>query len=218
MAKLYLKVLLITQHEAPFINTNEATKKRKCRPVNPILQMWFLSTSPILQRARLDQLTSRNIKQKIRIRHVAPRGFCNKNMRLYQNSFTLQTSHRVPRNLGKTPSKKHKITRSSLKQIRIEKYRLRHWLAFIANKNQALLIRHEGTDHEKFFQSSRMSNILICVRVALATSDSQSILDILATKDMHMEDRHQWSFLNQAEQMHIHHAKQSTDLRVNSYI
>ena len=52
--------------------------------------------------------------------------------------------------------------------------------------------------------------ILICVRVGLATSDVQSILDIPATDEIHI--------LNQAEQWHIHHAKQSTDLRVDSYI
>ena len=67
-----------------------------------------------------------------------------------------------------------------------------------------------------------MSYILVCVRVALAASDVQSILDIPATGEIHMEDPHggskPWSCLNQAEQWHIHHAKQSTDLRVNSYI
>ena len=34
-----------------------------------------------------------------------------------------------------------------------------------------------------------MSYILICVRVTLATSDVQSILDIPATDEIHMEDR-----------------------------
>ena len=34
-----------------------------------------------------------------------------------------------------------------------------------------------------------MSYSLICVRVALAASDVQSILDIPATDDIHMEDR-----------------------------
>ena len=69
---------------------------------------------------------------------------------------------------------------------------LRHWLAFIANRNKAFSISHEGTHHENVVQSSRMSYILICVRVALATSDVQSILDIPATDEIHI--------LNQAEQ------------------
>ena len=73
---------------------------------------------------------------------------------------------------------------------------LRYWLAFIANRNKAFSIRHEGTHHENVVQSSRMSYILICVRVALATSDVQSILDIPATDEIHI--------LNQAEQWHIH--------------
>ena len=63
-----------------------------------------------------------------------------------------------------------------------------------------------------------MSYIPICVRVALAASDIQSILDIPATDEIHMEDRNHGLALNEAEQWHIHHAKQSTDLCVNSYI
>ena len=62
---------------------------------------------------------------------------------------------------------------------------LRHWPAVIANRNNAFSIRHEGTHHEKFVQSSRMSYILICA----ATSDLQSILDIPANDEIHMEDR-----------------------------
>ena len=65
----------------------------------------------------------------------------------------------------------------------------RHWLALIANTNEAFSIRHEGTNHEKFAQNNRMSYILICVRVALAASDVQSVLDIPATDEIHMEDR-----------------------------
>ena len=41
------------------------------------------------------------VKQKLRTQHV---------------------NHGVPRNLGKAPSKKHKITRSSVKQLSMEKY------------------------------------------------------------------------------------------------
>ena len=65
---------------------------------------------------------------------------------------------------------------------------LRHWLAVIANRKKAFLIRYGGTHHEKFVQDSRMSYILKCVRVALATSDVQSILDIPATYEIHMEN------------------------------
>ena len=63
-----------------------------------------------------------------------------------------------------------------------------------------------------------MSYILICVRVVLAASDVQSILDIPATDEIHMEPDRNRGLAWQAEQWHIHHAKQSTDLRVNSYI
>ena len=43
--------------------------------------------------------------------------------------------------------------------------KLRHWLALIANRDEAYSIRHEGTNHEKFVQNSRMSYILICVEL-----------------------------------------------------
>ena len=66
---------------------------------------------------------------------------------------------------------------------------LRHWLAVIANTNQAFSIRHEGTHNEKFVQGSRMSYILIYVRVALATSEVRSTLDIPATDEIHMDPK-----------------------------
>ena len=94
-------------------------------------------------------------------------------MRLYQNSSTLQISHRVPRNLGKTPSKKRKITRSSFKQIRIKKY--------ITPLDSCYSQYKPGiscTHHEKFVQSSRMSNILVCVRVLLAISQTYRVFEI----------------------------------------
>ena len=51
-------------------------------------------------------------------------------------------------------------------------------------------------------------------RVALvATTDVQSSLEIPATDEIQMEDRNHYS-----EQWQIEHAKQSTDLSVNSYI
>ena len=43
----------------------------------------------------------------------------------------------------------------------------------------------------KFVQSSRMSYTLICVRVALATSDVQIFVEIPATDELHMEGRNQ---------------------------
>ena len=54
------------------------------------------------------------------------------------------------------------------------------------------------------------------VRVALATSDVQSILEIPATDEIHIEDRNETMVLagglaGTAEQWHIQHAKQSTD-------
>ena len=66
-----------------------------------------------------------------------------------------------------------------------------------------------------------MSYIPICVRVALAASDEQSILDILATDEIHMEDRNRglaWTKLNSgiyttqnslqnSEQLHLNKAK-----------
>ena len=50
--------------------------------------------------------------------------------------------------------------------------------------------------------SRRMSYILTYVRVALATSDVQSTLEISATDEIHMEDRNH----GLAEQWHIQHA------------
>ena len=58
-------------------------------------------------------------------------------------------------------------------------------LAVIAKRSEAFSIRHEGTHHEKFVQSSRMSYILICIRVALVISGVQSILDIPAIDEIH---------------------------------
>ena len=99
----------------------------------------------------------------------------------------------MPRNLGKTPSKKHKITRgqASNQGVGSEIKSITHWLAAIANRNTTFSIHHEGIHHERLVESSRMSYSLICVRVALAASDVQSILDILATDDIHIhvEDR-----------------------------
>ena len=50
-------------------------------------------------------------------------------------------------------------------------------------------MRHKGARHEKFVPSRRISYTLSHVRVALATLDVQSILDIPATDEIHMEDR-----------------------------
>ena len=62
-------------------------------------------------------------------------------------------------------------------------------LALITNRTEAFSILHEDTNHGKFVQSNRMSYIPICVRVALAASDEQSILDIPATGKIHMKER-----------------------------
>ena len=48
-----------------------------------------------------------------------------------------------------------------------------------------------GYPSEKFVPSRRMPCILTDVRVALATSDVQSILEISATDEIHMEDRNE---------------------------
>ena len=62
-------------------------------------------------------------------------------------------------------------------------------VAVIASRNQAFSILYKGTHHEKIVPSCRMSYILSCVRVALAPSDVQRILEIPATDEIHMEDR-----------------------------
>ena len=64
-----------------------------------------------------------------------------------------------------------------------------------------------------------MSYIVTCIQVALVIiSDVQSILDIPATDQIHIWRIETMVSLNQAEQWHIHHAKQSIALRANSYI
>ena len=99
----------------------------------------------------------------------------------------------MPRNLGKTPSKKHKITRGrASNQLGSEIKYITHWLAVIANRNPTFSIRHEGTHRERLVESSRMSYSLIRVRVALAASDVPSILDIPATDDIHIDRFHKW--------------------------
>ena len=45
------------------------------------------------------------------------------------------------------------------------------------------------THHEKFVPSRRISCTLSYVRVVLAALDVQSVLDIPATDEIHMEDR-----------------------------
>jgi len=61
-----------------------------------------------------------------------------------------------------------------------------------------------------------MSYILTCVQVALATTDVQSILEMPATDEIHMEDRnhHVLPELSQTMVYIIQHAKQSTDLHM----
>ena len=67
---------------------------------------------------------------------------------------------------------------------------LRHWLAVIASRNKAFQVRSVTRVHttKRLFQAAEcMTCILICV--ALATSGVQSILDISATDEIHVEDR-----------------------------
>ena len=72
---------------------------------------------------------------------------------------------------AKERNTKYSIMRlSGFKQIRIEKYITRHWLAVIANRYQTFTIHREGTHHKKFVQSCRMSFILRYVRVMQATT------------------------------------------------
>ena len=83
-----------------------------------------------------------------------------------------------------------KETQNNDVELQNSKDRKVHYaMAVIANRNQAFSIRHKGTNHEKFVPSRRMSYILTCVRVALAPSDVQRILEIPATDEIHMEDR-----------------------------
>ena len=54
-------------------------------------------------------------------------GLQNEHVRFYQNTDKLQISHWVHQKSRKMPSKEHKITRSSFKRVRIEKY-ITQWL------------------------------------------------------------------------------------------
>ena len=91
------------------------------------------------------------------------------------------------------------------------------WLAVVANRNQAFSIRHKGTQHEKFVPSRRRSYTLSYVRVALATLDVQSILDIPATDEIHMEDRNHglaWTKPN-SDIYNTQHSQQTCAVRVH---
>ena len=69
------------------------------------------------------------------------RGLLKGHVHLYHNSSIMQISHRVLRNLEKMPSKKHKIRRSSFKNIRIEKY-ITPLASCLASRTPAFSIRH----------------------------------------------------------------------------
>ena len=77
-----------------------------------------------------------------------------------------------------------------------------------------------GADHKylkKFVPSRRISYTLSYVRVALATSDVHSILDIPATDEIHMEDRNHglaWTKPN-SDIYNTQHSQQTCALRVN---
>ena len=58
-----------------------------------------------------------------------------------------------------------------------------------SNKTKLRVVNRWCTHHQIFVPSRRVSYILTYVRVVLATLDVQSILEILATDEIHMEDR-----------------------------
>ena len=91
---------------------------------------------------------------------------------------------------------------------------LRHWLAVIANKNwrfRSVTKVHPTRTLCKAEESHPLSH----ARVALATTDKQSILEIPATDDIHTEDRNYalpWTkpnngIYNTRKQLHISRAK-----------
>ena len=127
----------------PFINTTKRSRDlreySKCTNFTNCRSRVGLSNS-FMDRPRSTscetystQLTPRSIKPK----NTPSEGVC-----LYQNSSTLQISHQVPRNLEKMPSKKHKITRSSFKQIRIEKYITPLASSILTNRSRVWPVHH----------------------------------------------------------------------------
>ena len=124
----------------------------------------------------------------------------------------------MPRNLEKIALKE---TQNNEIELQKSKDRKAHYaigcLAVIANRNQAFQIRHKGRHHEKFVPSRRISYTLSYVRVTLGTSDVQSILDIPATDEIHMEDRNHglaWTKPN-SDIYNTQHSQQTCALRVN---
>ena len=122
--------------------------------------------------------------------------------RLIVNKYTGDDWGRVWNMWQSGKRKIHKITRSSFRQIRIEKY-ITPFASVIANRNQTFSIHCEGTHHKTFVQSRRMSFILRYVRAALATTDVKSIISILeipVPDEIHMEDRnHGLAWTNRAK-------------------
>ena len=68
-----------------------------------------------------------------------------------------------------------------------------HKLSFVVfvNRNQILLILHYTHCAREVCTQPQMSHIFTYVQVTLATLDLQSILEILATDEIHMEDQYQ---------------------------
>ena len=127
------------------------------------------------------QLTPRSIEQKYALnmqhRPQYKRVLQKEHVRLYDLYIKIAPQCRFAIECLEIQEKRHqrntcKITRSSFKQIRIEKYINIYAIGQLLQPIEAkvFLIRREDTHHEIFAQSSRMSYILICVRVALATS------------------------------------------------
>ena len=67
---------------------------------------------------------------------------------------------------------------------------LRHWLAVIANGNQAFSIRHEGVTQREV-RSDKQKVLHSHMRTSCANNFRYLILDIPITDEIHMEDR--WS-------------------------
>ena len=140
------------------------------------------------------QLMSRSIKQEIHAfnpdhQPLFKERVCKTNMCVFiKVTPYCRSSIECIRNPEKWRQRKNKISRSSFKEVRIEKF-ITPLASCYSKRNQAFSIRHKGTHHEKFVPSRRMSYIHTYVRVALATSDVQRILEIPATDEIYMEDQ-----------------------------
>ena len=91
----------------------------------------------------------------------------------------------------------------------------------LSNRSRVWPVNHLYHHHEKFVQGRRMSYILRCTTCASKLTDVQSILEIQATDEIHMEDHvvlPETSRTMAPNSLQSMSPKQSTDLLVNSYI